>query len=245
VLNRVEGSVLQTTLKKFVRARLSREGVFGLHLTVGVLALVTGTWVFARLAEGIGNGGPWTATDVRFSLWLQRHATPLLTTPLYLVTELHSMPGVSVMAVAIALYLMRRGLRQWAITFLVTVYSGMLLNMILKLVFQRARPHFEGAILALGGYSFPSGHTMTATVFYGTLSAIIVTQTHRWRRRLLAIAGATSLIVLVGLSRIYLGVHYLSDVLGAMAEGLGWLAICLTAMTMRRSEPNENPIADC
>jgi membrane-associated phospholipid phosphatase len=225
---------LPTKLARFLRARLSRESVFGLHLTVGVMVLVAGTWLFAALAEDVKNGDPWTAVDIRFSVWTHAHATPMLTTLLLLITNLHSMIGVSVMTFGIALYLVRRHLRHWALTMFVAVYTGMLLNGILKLVFQRARPHFDDAVLTLNGYSFPSGHTMTATVFYGTLCAIVVSQITSWPRRFLVIIMGALLIATVGFSRIYLGVHYLSDVLGAMVEGLAWLAICLTATAMRQ-----------
>jgi len=106
----------------------------------------------------------------------------------------------------------------------------MLLNRILKYVFQRPRPHFDDPLLSLSSYSFPSGHTMTATVVFGVLASYLFTTTQDWRRRALIVCVAGFLILLVGFSRIYLGVHYLSDVLGAMAEGLAWLALCLTVV---------------
>jgi undecaprenyl-diphosphatase len=95
-------------------------------------------------------------------------------------------------------------------------------------VFHRPRPHFDDPILTLTSYSFPSGHSMMATVLYGVLAAYLVANTSDWRLRALVILLAGLLIALVGFSRMYLGAHYLSDVLGAMAEGLAWLSLCLT-----------------
>jgi len=207
-----------------------------LHLTIGVLILTAATWLFSALAEDVRNGDPWTAVDARFSQWLHLQASRPLTTLMLLVTNVHSTLGVSVMTFAISFYLVRRRMRDWAFTLFVTVYIGMLLNGILKLVFQRARPHFENAILTLSGYSFPSGHTMMATVFYGTLIAIVIDQCRDWRWRTAALIVAVFLIVLVGLSRIYLGVHYLTDVLGAIVEGFAWLTVCLTAALMQRQK---------
>ena len=106
----------------------------------------------------------------------------------------------------------------------------MLLNRILKYVFQRPRPHFDDPLLSLTSYSFPSGHTMTATVLFGVLAAYFFTTAPDWRRRVVIFFVASFLILLVGFSRIYLGAHYLSDVLGAMAEGLAWLSFCLTVV---------------
>ena len=222
-------------LKSFLQARLSREGFLGLHLTLGALFLSAATWIFADLAEDIATGDPLTITDARFSNWLHAHATRPLTTILLVVTHLHSTLGVTLITLAVCIYLWRRRLSRWVFTVLVTVFGGMLLNFWLKGVFQRARPHFDDPILTLNNYSFPSGHAMMATVLYGVLAAILVSQVHDWRWRLLSVIVALILIMLVGFSRIYLGVHYLSDVLGAMAEGAAWLAICLTAMeTVKR-----------
>jgi membrane-associated phospholipid phosphatase len=221
--------------KSFLQARLSREGFLGLHLTLGILFLSAATWLFADLAEDVANGDPLTLTDARFSNWLHAHATPSLTRLMLSITHLHSTLGVTVMTLAISILLWRRRLRHWVFTLLVTVYGGMLLNFWLKAVFQRARPHFEDPVLILSDYSFPSGHTMMATVFYGTLSAIVISFVRDWKWRAFSIIVAMLLTALVGFTRIYLGVHYLSDVLGAMTEGAAWLALCLTATeTMRR-----------
>lgn len=131
-------------------------------------------------------------------------------------------------------------MRHWVASAALSVYGGMFLNVLLKNVFQRARPHFENPILTLTSYGFPSGHTMAATVFYGTLCAFVLSQTARWQWRILAISGAAFMIGLVGFSRMYLGAHYLTDVLGAMVEGLVWVALSLTAIGLIRRRRRRN-----
>ena len=111
-----------------------------------------------------------------------------------------------------------------------SVAGGALLNRSLKYVFHRPRPYFDDPILTLTSYSFPSGHTMAATVLYGVVAAYLLAKIPDWRWRVLIVISTSVLIALVGFSRIYLGAHYLSDVIGAMAEGVAWLSLCLTVV---------------
>ncbi len=152
-------------------------------------------------------------------------------------TELHSLWAVAIMTLAICAYWWVRGLRDWVFTMVIAVFGGMLLNLLLKHLFLRPRPQFDHPIVTLTTYSFPSGHTMMATVFYGTLCCFVLSRPPRRHWRLLAIPIALVTIALVGFSRIYLGAHYLSDVLGAFAEGLTWLGFCLiSAEVMKRRQ---------
>jgi len=89
--------------------------------------------------------------------------------------------------------------------------------------------------MALADPGFPSGHTMMATIIYGFLAIWLILRIGSWPWRFLIAAVAILLVFLVALSRMYLGAHYLSDVLAAMAAGTAWVALCLTAVeTLRR-----------
>jgi undecaprenyl-diphosphatase len=142
------------------------------------------------------------------------------------------------MTLGVSAYLWIRRLRVWVLTLTLAVFGGMALNFLLKHLFLRQRPLFDNPLLTLTTYSFPSGHTLMATVFYGTLCTLVLTLRRRWLWRALAICVAGVLILLVGFSRIYLGAHYLSDVLAAIAEGLAWLAFSFisVAEVRRRQE---------
>ena len=207
-----------------------RSGFLGLQFVAGLIIFATMTLTLWGISEAISNHEPLTVADAKFSTWLHSHTLPLLTSAMFVVTCLGSSLFVSCIAVVFGLYLIRRRRLYWLAAFLSSVYGGMLLNRILKYMFQRPRPHFDDPLLSLSSYSFPSGHTMTATVVYGVLAAYFFATTQNWRRRVVIVLVASFLILLVGFSRIYLGVHYLSDVLGAMAEGLAWLALCLTVV---------------
>ena len=215
------------TLKKFLRARLSSKESSGLYLTLVLFVLIVAACVFGAIAEDVVTNDPLTTVDVQFSAWLQEHSVHSITRCMLLITRLHSLLGVTVMTLAVSAYLWIRRLRIWVLTLTLAVFGGMLLNFLLKHVFVRPRPRFDNPLLNLTTYSFPSGHTLMATVFYGTLGFLIVTRVRNWRRRGLAISATAAMILLVGFSRVYLGAHYLSDVLAAIAEGLAWLAFCL------------------
>ena len=107
----------------------------------------------------------------------------------------------------------------WLICLSLTVPFGMLLNVLMKYSFHRIRPSFENPLLVVSSYSFPSGHV-----------AMLVARLAAWRWRVMVVLAALAMVLLVALTRMYLGVHYLSDVLAAFAEGVAWLALCLTGM---------------
>lgn len=167
---------------------------------------------------------------------------------MWIVTSLHSTLAVSCAVGAFGLYLLWRRRPYWLAALCLSVFGGMLLNTLLKYAFHRLRPHFDDPILTLTSYSFPSGHTMMATVLYGILAAFLMAQTRQWRWRIVVILTTSLLIVLVGFTRIYLGVHYLSDVLGAIAEGVVWLSLCLTGIYFfwrRFKRPSQYPTISC
>jgi undecaprenyl-diphosphatase len=100
---------------------------------------------------------------------------------------------------------------------------GALFNQILKLIFERPRPELL-RLVEETGYSFPSGHSMNSVIFYGLIAYLIIRRSRHWSRYAVA-AFLGVLVILIGLSRIYLGVHYASDVLAGFLIGLGWLAL--------------------
>src|SRR6266404_3737965 len=218
------------TLKRFIEARLSTKDSSGLYLTLLLLMLIMAVWVFGAIAEDVVTHDPLTIVDARFSAWLHVHSSGSLTRAMLLITHVHSVLGVTVMTLAVSAYLWIKRLRIWVLTLTLAVFGGMLINFLLKDVFVRQRPHFDDPLLMLTTYSFPSGHTLAATVFYGTLCVLVVSRGVTWRWRVLTIALAGFMILLVGFSRIYLGAHFLSDVLAAIAEDLAWLAFCLLAV---------------
>ena len=144
-------------------------------------------------------------------------------------------PGVlAVLVVLVAALLFRRS-RAAAAYLVLTPGIGGLINLELKLYFARARPELAEALRRAHGYSFPSGHAMGSAVAFGALAYVAFRMLHGWRTRATALALASTLTIGVCLSRVYLGVHWFSDVCAGLAAGLLWLAIATVAYeTFRR-----------
>ena len=196
-------------------------------VVASLLVFAIMTIILAEMSERI-NYGPLTVADVRLSNWLHENRSQPLTLVMRAITTLGDTWAVTFISISFLVFLLWRRRFNWAGIMSLSVFGGMLLNRFLKLAFLRPRPSFDEPLLTFTGYSFPSGHTMAATVLYGTFAVYFFTRTTGTRRRALIIFIAGLLIVLVAFSRIYLGAHYLSDVLAAIAEGLAWLSLCLT-----------------
>lgn len=222
-------------LIRFFEARLTPGGEFGLHLTAGAALMAGAVAIFAEVAEDMHEQEGVAAFDQHVSNWMHVNAREPYTTVMWLLTHLHSVAGMCALVALAALYFWRRDARYWLLALLLAVPGGMLLNVALKHIYQRARPVFDEPMLTLSTYSFPSGHTVAATLFWGLLASYAVMSAQRWRVRTMVVCAAAMMVLLTGISRIYLGVHYPSDVLAAMAEGCGWLAVCITGCsTLRR-----------
>jgi undecaprenyl-diphosphatase len=222
-------------LRRFAAARFSPEGAAGLHLTAGVALLVLAAWVFGLIARQLAEGGPLTALDLAVANWMHVRATPAFTAPLLLFTHCNGVGGALVMAVLLGYVLLRRRLDYWLLALVATVPGGMVVNVLMKLAFARARPAFADPLVTLDTFSFPSGHASAATLFYGFLACLLSSRMTSAGRRAGVALAALVMVAAVGFSRIYLGAHYLSDVMAGVAEGLAWLAMCITAVsTLRR-----------
>lgn len=206
-----------------------------LPLITGILAVLSTCALFALTAMSALSPGALTALDASIATWFHAHATSAVTQAMLAYTHLHSAGGILAMSTVLALVLWRCRAYPWLLTLAATVPGGMLFNVALKHLFQRARPQFDDPLLVLHSYSFPSGHVVAATLFYSVLAAWLASRAPYAGRRAAIIGAAVLLTLLTGLTRVYLGAHFLSDVLAAILEGTGWFFLWATVIfTVRR-----------
>jgi undecaprenyl-diphosphatase len=201
----------------------------GIFLIVGVLVAIAGTIGFAALADVVREGYT-QQFDTAVLRWLGAHHTPTLTTIMTEVTPLGT--GVVVLTVIgiTTAFLWHTEHKHSARMLLAATAGNILLNNVLKLFFDRERPSvFEWGTHAASS-SFPSGHAMSATVVYGTVAYLLARlQKHGWARAI-TLTLAVVMIALICLTRLYLGVHYPSDVLGGIIVGLAWSGFCMATL---------------
>jgi uncharacterized membrane protein YdjX (TVP38/TMEM64 family)/membrane-associated phospholipid phosphatase len=193
----------------------------------GWSACVAGGALFLAIASNISGESGLIAFDERVSQWLQaRHSAPVVSF-LLAVTHLNSTAAIGLWSCAFGIVLARLREGYWMLTLAASVGGAMLLNLALKSAYERLRPRFEPPLLMLETYSFPSGHTAAAVAFYGVLAAFLVSRFYDLRRRVACVSVAVAAVALVAFSRVYLGAHYLSDVLAAVCSSTVWLVLCL------------------
>lgn len=194
------------------------------RLRIAVLAACV--LVLGLLAIQVLLHGRMLEIDRAVTAFLVAHRQPGWTALMRLVSDLHE--TVKLLAVTALLAAWRGWRRDGAsVRALTVVPAAMLLNLGLKHLFQRARPVLEAPLVHLATYSFPSGHAVASSVFYGMACVLVWRHARSRALRALAAAAAVTMVLLVGFSRVYLGAHHLSDVLAGTAVGVACVTLFL------------------
>lgn len=188
----------------------------GLVLAAGALVL------FSWLAEEVFEGDA-RHFDEEVRAVVNRQSNPTLTTAMHGVTYLGSTAFILSACVggAVTFYLLRW--HRAAALLLITMAGAFVLNLVLKLSFRRARPDPFFGITAPDSFSFPSGHTLFSFCLFGTLAVVIHQRMRGTAARVALWSCAGALVTLVGLSRVYLGVHYPTDVVASCLAASVWV----------------------
>lgn len=221
----------------FLQQRFAPGAYLGLHLTLGFAASLGALGIFAALAEDVVEQDSLTRFDGQLATWLHSIAQPGIIT----LSNVFSWIGAEFMmaglGLLVAVWLFWR--RAWVLLggWVAAFAGAALITLGLKQLFQRPRPTWTTVFATESSWGFPSGHALGSVVAYGMLVYIIlVLATRPWVRRSIPVVLGL-LVLAIGLSRLFLGVHYLSDVLAGYAAGAVWLGTCITACEVLRHRP--------
>lgn len=221
------------------------------EILAGLLVFVMLLWGFVEIADEIAEPGG-VGVDRRILLALRDAADPAdpigphwVEEAMRDLTALGSMVIVTLVTVTVVGYLALQQRLRSAIFLVVAVVGGVVIGAFLKGVFDRPRPDVVPHMVEVLSESFPSGHTIISSIVYPILGVMVSRTVRRTRTRVYLLAVAIGLALLVGLTRVYLGVHYPTDVLGGWALGFAWALLCWMAVRWlqrhRTVEPEPPP----
>ena len=223
-------------VRRTLASRLDRSVASGLLLTAALGAAIAGGLVLGLLAYLIRTLPATQRLDNAAAVWAFDHRTGLSTRGLHPVTDFGSgQVVIALLLVVLAVDFVRtRG--RWCAPFLLAVMIGQeILTVSVKNIAGRVRPAFDPAAAGLGP-SFPSGHSATSAAFYAA-AALVLTRYSRRPARIVVIGVAVSITVAVATSRVLLDYHWLSDVVGGLALGWSWFALCAVVFGGRLLRP--------
>jgi undecaprenyl-diphosphatase len=215
----------------------------GMVLIGGAVAAALGAWAFAELAEAMREGAT-QRFDESVLRALDRMDQPWLEAAMVEVTALGNGLVVIALAAVAAAFLWVTRHRYSAALLVAATVGALLLNVLLKSYFDRPRPQVVTWGTHVSTSSFPSGHATSAIVVYATVAYLLARLQRGRLARAATLAVATAVVLLIAASRLFLGVHYPSDVAAGLAIGLAWAAFCMAVLEalhrfIRRDAPAE------
>lgn len=221
-----------------VRRSLTRRNYLLVHLGVGLLFSVA-ILVFVFLSSMIAGETAVSRFDLLLARTLYESTTPLGRRVFTVLTQMGSFPAHATIGLLVGVILARRREKTLLIGWAVALGGTQLLISLLKSIFERARPDVGSTILTYD-WSFPSGHALSTVVVSGFLAYLVLRFFPWTSARIAAPVLALVWTLVVAFSRMYLGVHYFSDVVAGFAAGAVWLAVCISGLeSVRRRAHRE------
>lgn len=220
-------------VERFLTAAIKKTGnltaALGLVLIIGFVVAGIAGWLFTEFAETV-QAGATTALDDSILHWMALHQSPLATTVALEVTALGTATVVIMVTVVAGMFLALNDQRRPAVLLVVATIGGLALNLLLKLHYHRPRPQIFPWDTHVVSSSFPSGHAMSSVIVYGTIAYLAARLTPRRSIRATTQLLAVIVVIAICASRVYLGVHYPSDVLGGAIVGAAWAIFCMATL---------------
>jgi membrane-associated phospholipid phosphatase len=204
-------------------------------LAIGTVLISVTADVFLDVASALATHDAGVQrTDAAVYDWVRLHRTPFLN-PLFIgITTGGGPVGMTAIVVVVAVVLTARRRFRRAAYLAITATGGVLLDQLLKALYTRQRPDLSGAILSADGYSFPSGHALNGTVVLCAIGYLTARAVLTWRSKSAVFAVLVTLDLAIAASRLYLGVHWTSDVIGGLAAGLLWVTATTSGFELVR-----------
>ncbi len=215
-------------LKNFVHKRLEKKVFTGLPLTIFVIVFLILLATFVGITGSIVNSTPIVQIDYTFTNYLFHYRTVPLAKTFYLITHFADQITIIILLIASLVYLYFKKELAYLYALILTFIGTEGSVFLIKIFINRARPGADIAYYLEGSKSFPSGHSTIAMAFFGFITYYLIHHLKTRSKRSLIIFLGALIIGLVGFSRLYLGVHYLSDVLGGFLLGALWLVAGIT-----------------
>lgn len=232
----------------FLARRLQPGGALGLSLTLTATALVAAGWAFGAVLQDVLARDELELVDQPVAVFFVAHREAWLTRLLQDLTNLGSVRVLLplILVVGVGCWLRQRTWRPLGLLAAAYLGADLAFNAVKELV-GRPRPPAGILLTPVAGPGFPSGHATQAVAVYGMLAALTAAATPRWSRKVAAWAAAVVIVGTVAVSRLYLGTHWLTDVLGGLALGAAWLFALLTSVRtinhLREHPPHQPPPA--
>ena len=227
----------------FLRTRFDRTSRFGLYLTVGVVLMIGALWVFGELIDALEERDDIFLIDDPVANFFVEHRSENLTTVMKFITHLGGSPGVAlILTVAAVVAVVRTREPRWGAFFAAAMVGGLALDNIVKAMVDRPRPQV-GMLVEVSGSAFPSGHSTAAAAMCAAL-AFFLTRRTTWKRAVVMWTSAATITALVGVSRVYLGAHWPTDVFGGVTLGSLWIVVVATGIELLRDVRDDKDAAE-
>ena len=230
---------MQTLLKKLVgfwRDKIHQK-IVTLIATVGTVGLLTCfsiIFIVAQISDEVIDREAF-AFDRTILLWIHSFTNPVLDRVMYFFTRLNDPDTASLLAITvITIFLIKRFYSEARI-FAIACFGGVILSYGLKSFFGKIRPNLWESAVVDNSFSYPSGHALGSTILYGFIAYILATRYHQFARFIYS--AAVLLIGTIGLSRLYFGVHWPTDIIGGYGIGFLWLTFCITMLKLQKLKP--------
>lgn len=222
----------------FVKKRLNPRTRFGFHLTLGVVIAFIFTTLFFSILEELINQGSLIQSDLRVINILSSLRSPILNKVMLFITYLGNWQFIFLGTFFAGLILLLAKKRAYFLALFISVIGGEIIFQVAKHIIQRPRPSLVNALIQESSFSFPSGHAFLAISFYGILAYFFIKQFKSKTSKILILLASLLLVILIGFSRIYLGVHWPSDILASYTAGIVLLASIITALEIKLKVPS-------